>query len=173
MATFVATYQAASGSDRSIRIQAADLASARKLLRRRGIKATTLQVDEPSTPAQGTTQKQTQSGTKAGLLSLDLSAAFEKAPGVREKAVFASKLAALVDAARRGDLEAARRWHFQLLPLMRANFLETNPVPVKTAMAQLGHCGEGLRPPLGPMGETERARLIEALTSVGLARAPR
>ena len=57
MATFVATYQAASGSDRSIRIQAADLASARKLLRRRGIKATTLQVDEPSTPAQGTTQK--------------------------------------------------------------------------------------------------------------------
>jgi len=136
MATFVATYQAASGSDRSIRIQAADLASARKLLRRRGIKATTLQVDEPSTPAQGTTQKQSQSGTKAGLLSLDLSAAFEKAPGVREKAVFASKLAALVDAGvpivRSLDLMASQ----QRLPMFKRALVQIGlDVNQGTAMA--------------------------------------
>ena len=136
MATFVATYQAASGSDRSIRIQAADLASARKLLRRRGIKATTLQVDEPSTPARGTTQKQTQSGTKTGLLSLDLSAAFEKAPGVREKAVFASKLAALVDAGvpivRSLDLMASQ----QRLPMFKRALVQIGlDVNQGTAMA--------------------------------------
>ena len=136
MATFVATYQAASGSDRSIRIQAADLASARKLLRRRGIKATTLQVDEPSTPARGTTQKQTQSGTKRGLLSLDLSAAFEKAPGVREKAVFASKLAALVDAGvpivRSLDLMASQ----QRLPMFQRALVQIGlDVNQGTAMA--------------------------------------
>ena len=136
MATFVATYQAASGSDRSIRIQAADLASARKLLRRRGIKATTLQVDEPSTPARGTTQKQSQSGTKTGLLSLDLSAAFEKAPGVREKAVFASKLAALVDAGvpivRSLDLMASQ----QRLPMFKRALVQIGlDVNQGTAMA--------------------------------------
>ena len=136
MATFVATYQAASGSDRSIRIQAADLASARKLLRRRGIKATTLQVDEPSTPAQGTTQKQSQNGTKGGLLSLDLSAAFEKAPGVREKAVFASKLAALVDAGvpivRSLDLMASQ----QRLPMFKRALVQIGlDVNQGTAMA--------------------------------------
>ena len=136
MATFVATYQAASGSDRSIRIQAADLASARKLLRRRGIKATTLQVDEPSTPARGKTQKQTQSGTKTGLLSLDLSAAFEKAPGVREKAVFASKLAALVDAGvpivRSLDLMASQ----QRLPMFKRALVQIGlDVNQGTAMA--------------------------------------
>ena len=136
MATFVATYQAASGSDRSIRIQAADLASARKLLRRRGIRATTLQVDEPSTPAKGTTQTQTQSGTKAGLLSLDLSAAFEKAPGVREKAVFASKLAALVDAGvpivRSLDLMASQ----QRLPMFKRALVQIGlDVNQGTAMA--------------------------------------
>ena len=136
MATFVATYQAASGSDRSIRIQAADLASARKLLRRRGIKATTLQVDEPSTPAQGTTQKQSQSDTKGGLLSLDLSAAFEKAPGVREKAVFASKLAALVDAGvpivRSLDLMASQ----QRLPMFKRALVQIGlDVNQGTAMA--------------------------------------
>ena len=45
MATFVATYQAASGSDRSIRIQAADLASARKLLR-----LSLIHISEPTRP---------------------------------------------------------------------------------------------------------------------------
>lgn len=99
MASFVATYQAASGGDRSVRIQASDLATARKLLRRRGIKATTLQLEETKTTRKtGEAKGTNSSGGLQGLLSIDLSAAFEKAPGVREKAVFASKLAALVDA---------------------------------------------------------------------------
>ena len=148
MASFVATYQAASGGDRSIRIQAADLASARKLLRRRGIKATTLQVDERSTSAKGRTQsssdkrspmgskEESQGGGLGNLLSFDLSAAFEKAPGVREKAVFASKLAALVDAGvpivRSLDLMASQ----QRLPMFKRALVQIGlDVNQGTAMA--------------------------------------
>ena len=107
MASFVATYQATSGGDRTLRIQAPDLATARKLLRRRGIKATTVQMEEPTDQGgrprkRGSNPNNTSEGQAKGglqtMLSFDLSGAFEKAPGVREKAVFASKLAALVDA---------------------------------------------------------------------------
>jgi 4-hydroxy-tetrahydrodipicolinate synthase len=77
-------------------------------------------------------------------------------------------MAELVAAARDNDLRRAREIHFRLLPLMRANFLESNPVPVKTAMAMLGHCGEALRAPLGPPTEQTRATLRDALRAAGL-----
>ena len=137
MASFVATYQAASGGDRSVRIQASDLATARKLLRRRGIKATTLQVEDAKTTRKpGETKGTNSSGGRQGLLSLDLSAAFEKAPGVREKAVFASKLAALVDAGvpivRSLDLMASQ----QRLPMFKRALVQIGlDVNQGTAMA--------------------------------------
>ena len=137
MASFVATYQAASGGDRSVRIQASDLATARKLLRRRGIKATTLQVEDAKTTRKpGETKRANSSGGRQGLLSLDLSAAFEKAPGVREKAVFASKLAALVDAGvpivRSLDLMASQ----QRLPMFKRALVQIGlDVNQGTAMA--------------------------------------
>ena len=137
MASFVATYQAASGGDRSVRIQASDLATARKLLRRRGIKATTLQVkDGKTTRKPGETKGANSSGGRQGLLSLDLGAAFEKAPGVREKAVFASKLAALVDAGvpivRSLDLMASQ----QRLPMFQRALVQIGlDVNQGTAMA--------------------------------------
>ena len=137
MASFVATYQAASGGDRSIRIQASDLATARKLLRRRGIKATTLQVEDAKTTRKpGETKGANRSGGRQGLLSLDLGAAFEKAPGVREKAVFASKLAALVDAGvpivRSLDLMASQ----QRLPMFKRALVQIGlDVNQGTAMA--------------------------------------
>ena len=137
MASFVATYQAASGGDRSVRIQASDLATARKLLRRRGIKATTLQVEDAKTTRKpGETKGANRSGGRQGLLSLDLSAAFEKAPGVREKAVFASKLAALVDAGvpivRSLDLMASQ----QRLPMFKRALVQIGlDVNQGTAMA--------------------------------------
>ena len=137
MASFVATYQAASGGDRSVRIQASDLATARKLLRRRGIKATTLQVEDAKTTRKpGETKGANSSGGRQGLLSLDLSAAFEKAPGVREKAVFASKLAALVDAGvpivRSLDLMASQ----QRLPMFKRALVQIGlDVNQGTAMA--------------------------------------
>ena len=137
MASFVATYQAASGGDRSVRIQASDLATARKLLRRRGIKATTLQVEDAKTTRKpGETKGANSSGGRQGLLSLDLGAAFEKAPSVREKAVFASKLAALVDAGvpivRSLDLMASQ----QRLPMFKRALVQIGlDVNQGTAMA--------------------------------------
>ena len=77
-------------------------------------------------------------------------------------------MAKMMDAAARGDFAQAREIHFRLLPLMRANFVESNPVPVKTAMAMLGLCGDTLRPPLGPAEGATRRALADALRHAGL-----
>ena len=90
MPVFIATYAGPAGESRSLTVKAADLSQARKLLRRRGIRAEVLQ------PASKNTRGN-ESGS-SGLLAFDLNKLFEKPPGVKEKAVFASKLAALVDA---------------------------------------------------------------------------
>ncbi len=81
-----------------------------------------------------------------------------------------AEMAALTAAALEGDLRQARELHYRLLPLMRANFAESNPVPVKTAMALLGRCGPALRLPLGPPTEATRAALERALALAGVAR---
>ncbi|MGH7932802.1 MAG: 4-hydroxy-tetrahydrodipicolinate synthase [Candidatus Binataceae bacterium] len=54
-------------------------------------------------------------------------------------------------AALANDLARAREIHFKMLPLMRALFLETNPIPVKQACAFMGKCGNEMRMPLTPM----------------------
>jgi 4-hydroxy-tetrahydrodipicolinate synthase len=74
----------------------------------------------------------------------------------------------LMRAALSGDLEEARRLHYRLLPLMHANFLESNPVPVKTALALMGRCGGTLRSPLGPPEGATRLRMAEVLRTCGL-----
>lgn len=96
MASFIATYESASGQTRTITIKAADLASAKKLLRRRGIRSKDLRASL-SDKANSKEKKSKESSNK-GLLSIDLRAALEKTPGVKEKAVFANKLSALVNA---------------------------------------------------------------------------
>ena len=48
------------------------------------------------------------------------------------------KMVAMVDAMLKGDLEKARRLHYILSPLVSALFLETNPIPVKTATGMIG-----------------------------------
>jgi len=77
-------------------------------------------------------------------------------------------MAALVDATAAGQLAAAREIHYRLLPLMRANFVESNPVPVKTALALLGRCGETLRSPLGPPEDGTRGAVTDGLRRAGL-----
>jgi 4-hydroxy-tetrahydrodipicolinate synthase len=67
-----------------------------------------------------------------------------------------------------GKLEEARKLHFQLLPLIQANFLETNPIPVKAALAMMGMIEEVYRLPLVPMKPENRARLEKALAAQGL-----
>jgi 4-hydroxy-tetrahydrodipicolinate synthase len=67
----------------------------------------------------------------------------------------------LADAAVAGDFVKAREIHYRLLPLMRALFVETNPIPIKQALAFMGKCANELRMPLLPMtaGPAERLRV--------------
>lgn len=69
----------------------------------------------------------------------------------------------LVDAARAGRLEEARAVHGALLPLMDALFLESNPVPLKAALALRGEAGDTVRPPLARASSDTRLRLAAAL----------
>ena len=78
------------------------------------------------------------------------------------------RMSRLVTAALAGDFEAARREHYSLFPLMEANFIETNPVPVKTALEMMGRMEARFRLPLAPMSEDNKERLADALDAVGL-----
>ena len=74
----------------------------------------------------------------------------------------------LVRAFRAGDLERARESHYRLLPLVDAIFCETNPIPVKAALAMMGLCGAEIRLPLTPISDSNRERLQVALKEFGL-----
>jgi len=78
------------------------------------------------------------------------------------------QMAEMVDAALRGDFVTARTIHYRLRPLMNANFVESNPVPVKAALALLGRCGAAVRAPLGPADESTRRLVEDALRHAGL-----
>lgn len=78
-------------------------------------------------------------------------------------------MTALVHLTLSGHLEKARSWHYQLLPLMDANFLETNPAPVKAALNLMGRILNVLRLPLVPVSEETRATLRAALRGAGVA----
>lgn len=67
-----------------------------------------------------------------------------------------------------GELELARKLHFRLLPLVKAMFIETNPIPVKTAMDILGLCTPELRLPLCNMSKAHLESLKNALSNFGL-----
>lgn len=72
----------------------------------------------------------------------------------------------LVRHALAGSFEDARREHFDLLPAMRACFFETNPIPVKAVLADLGLIENHLRLPLLPLSESRRASVLEAFESL-------
>jgi 4-hydroxy-tetrahydrodipicolinate synthase len=67
----------------------------------------------------------------------------------------------LASAALGGDFVKAREIHYRLLPLIRALFVETNPIPVKQALAFMGKCANELRMPLVTMtaGPAEKLRI--------------
>ena len=60
---------------------------------------------------------------------------------------------------------AARQIHRQLMPLMSANFVESNPIPVKAAMAAMGLLEEVYRLPMVPPSEASRRRILDALAA--------
>jgi type IV pilus assembly protein PilC len=131
---FTATYTTRAGQTRQLRLQAADAASAKRDLRRRGIVPTGLQAGELKTlPGP-------QAKPSGNLLSSDLSALLEAKPGIREKALFANKLAALVDAGvpivRSLDLMAGQ----QRMPLFKRAL-----TAVSQEVSQGGNLGGAMR----------------------------
>lgn len=67
-----------------------------------------------------------------------------------------------------GDWKRAQELHLKLFPLSQAMFIETNPIPVKTALAMMGKVREEFRLPLCPMTEANRKKLESALRNYGL-----
>ncbi len=74
----------------------------------------------------------------------------------------------LVQLALNGDFVRARKIHYQLLDLMNANFIETNPLPVKTALSMMGHIKEVFRLPLVPMVDANKQTLRTVLKDLKL-----
>ena len=79
--------------------------------------------------------------------------------------------AEMTHAALAGDWKLARELHLRLFPLCRAVFIETNPIPVKEAMAMMGMLEPEFRLPLCRMGDANRERLRAILTRHGLFKA--
>lgn len=77
-------------------------------------------------------------------------------------------VAGMYDAFEAGDMRKALALHYKLQPLHRAMFIETNPIPVKTALAMMGMVEEEFRLPLVKMGEKNRERLQKVLMDYGL-----
>ena len=73
----------------------------------------------------------------------------------------------LCEVSGRGDFATARKLHFQLLPWMRAAFVESNPIPVKAAMAMLGKMENRLRAPLVPLADAHVETVRSALRAAG------
>jgi 4-hydroxy-tetrahydrodipicolinate synthase len=79
-----------------------------------------------------------------------------------------SEMVELVRAFRAGDLARARDVYYRLLPLLDALFCETNPIPVKAAVALLGLISDEIRLPLTPVSEPNRERLRVVLKELAL-----
>jgi 4-hydroxy-tetrahydrodipicolinate synthase len=79
-------------------------------------------------------------------------------------------MAATFAAWDRGDIKEARRLHVGLIPLHTAMFLESNPIPVKSALALMGRIGPTLRLPLTDLAEAHRKPLKATLSAYGLLR---
>jgi 4-hydroxy-tetrahydrodipicolinate synthase len=78
------------------------------------------------------------------------------------------EVVALVRAFASGDVVRAQKWHAKLYPVFKDLFMETNPIPVKAALAMLGLIAEEYRLPLVPMAAANRARLAQTLKACGV-----
>jgi len=76
--------------------------------------------------------------------------------------------AELTTACLMGNWEKGRELQLQLIPLVRSLFIETNPIPVKTALSLMGKCRGDLRLPLTPMAENNQSKLKQAMRDFGL-----
>jgi 4-hydroxy-tetrahydrodipicolinate synthase len=81
------------------------------------------------------------------------------------------QMSRMIEAAERNDFAAARAIHQRLLPLMMANFFESNPIPVKASLAMMGLIEERYRLPMVPPRDDTRRKLSAVLTAVSLLQA--
>jgi 4-hydroxy-tetrahydrodipicolinate synthase len=79
-----------------------------------------------------------------------------------------ARVAALVAAGLAGDFETARSIHYELLPLVKAAFVETNPVPIKRALEFAGLPAGPARLPLGRISASNEKTVYEALRGLGI-----
>ena len=73
--------------------------------------------------------------------------------------IMPKEVADMIDFFNAGNMEEARQLHLKLLKISNAMFIETNPVPVKTALGLMGKCSDDVRLPLAPMSEENTAKL--------------
>jgi 4-hydroxy-tetrahydrodipicolinate synthase len=78
----------------------------------------------------------------------------------------------MVEAAERNDFAAARAVHARIMPLMQINFVESNPVPVKAAMAAMGLLEEVYRLPMTPPRSESREKIMRVLNDLRLVNNP-
>ena len=78
-----------------------------------------------------------------------------------------AEMVAMVEAAERGDFTRAREVHARILPLMLGNFVESNPGPVKYAMAAMGLCEEIYRLPMVSPRPASQERIVAILKELG------
>jgi len=81
--------------------------------------------------------------------------------------VLPGRVSAMMKAWFAGDEQTARKIHFELLEMNDAMFIETNPIPVKTALALMGKVGEEFKLPLCAMTEGNRKKLAQVLEKYG------
>ncbi|MCL2809232.1 MAG: 4-hydroxy-tetrahydrodipicolinate synthase [Treponema sp.] len=79
-----------------------------------------------------------------------------------------AKVKALTKAALEGNFEQARSIHYELLPFIKAAFVETNPVPIKQALTWAGLPAGPARLPLGKLAPSSEAVLKKAMTDLGI-----
>jgi len=82
--------------------------------------------------------------------------------------VMPGEVARMITLALAGDYAGAQKLHRRLFPLFRALFVESNPGPVKAALATLGLIAEEYRLPLAPLEDKNRVTLLAAMRQVGL-----
>lgn len=77
-------------------------------------------------------------------------------------------MSAMCEAAMAGDASLAREYNDRLMPLHKTLFLESNPIPVKWALHDIGKMAEGIRLPLTVLSKQYQAQLREAMKQVGI-----
>jgi 4-hydroxy-tetrahydrodipicolinate synthase len=85
--------------------------------------------------------------------------------------IIPAEMSKMVEAAERGDYAAARQMHHRLVPLMLGNFVESNPGPVKFAMASMGLCEEIYRLPMVSPRPASQEKIIAFLKELDVLKA--